>query len=311
MLIETKKKFQGGEIDKHQMMQDLYKVHQNLFDYPRFIEDSPIKKIEILQNRVLFHVDNNGKTIKLVCDGRDAYSLPLIYMNLCETETLESQIIHQMVKPGDIVFDIGANIGWYTISLMQKIKDVTVYSFEPIKSSFGYLKENLDLNGLPSDRIFNFGLSDENKTVQFFFDVQYAMASSMANLRQSKSTISESCEIKRLDDFVSSIQNFNRLDFIKCDVEGAELLVFKGGLKTIEQFKPIVFSEMLRKWSAKFGYHPNQIIELFSNLNYECFAIGDQNLRKIAIIDEDTPETNYLFLDKNKHMDQIQSLSAF
>ena len=42
-------------------------------------------------------------------------------------------------------------------------------------------------------------------------------------------------------------------------------------LETFKKFKPIIFTEMLRKWAAKFGYHPNDIINYFSNFGYNCF----------------------------------------
>jgi hypothetical protein len=62
-------------------------------------------------------------------------------------------------------------------------------------------------------------------------------------------------------------KNNAKVDFIKCDVEGAELFVYQGAKATLMQQKPIVFTEMLRKWAAKFDYHPNDIIALFDELD--------------------------------------------
>lgn len=53
---------------------------------------------------------------------------------------------------------------------------------------------------------------------------------------------------------------------------------------------------MLRKWSAKFGYHPNDIIDLFASVGYKCFVIKEDKLRKFARVDEETVGTNYFFL---------------
>src|SRR3546814_4841495 len=47
-------------------------------------------------------------------------------------------------------------------------------------------------------------------------------------------------------------------DFIKCDVEGAELLVFRGGKNTLAQARPVVITESLRKWAKPFGYHRSE-----------------------------------------------------
>lgn len=68
------------------------------------------------------------------------------------------------------------------------------------------------------------------------------------------------CKLRTLDDYTAETKI--RVDFIKCDVEGAELLVFKGAIDTIARDKPVIFSEILRKWSAKFNYNPNEIFDL-------------------------------------------------
>ena len=94
----------------------------------------------------------------MCCSSRDAYSIPMTFIDLSEFETEENNIILSLIKPEDVVFDIGANIGWYTISILLKRKGTTVFSFEPIESSFQYLKKNLLLNNLNTDKIFNFGL---------------------------------------------------------------------------------------------------------------------------------------------------------
>jgi FkbM family methyltransferase len=167
------------------------------------------------------------------------------------------------------------------------------------------LIKNLKLNKLDTDRAYNIGLSDENKKVKFYFDIECAMASSMSNLREAKTTVTEESKIKRLDDIIDSMPRPDKLDFIKCEVEGAELLVFKGALETLKRYKPIVFSKILRKWSKNFGYHPNDIIKLFESIGYECYVICGDKLKKFAYVDENTVETNYPFFYKQKHASKI------
>jgi len=98
------------------------------------------------------------------------------------------------------------------------------------------------------------------------------------------------------------------VDFIKCDVEGAELFVFRGAKETIATYKPIIFTEMLRKWAKKFDYHPNEIISLFNGLGYRCFSIRNGFLSELSYMDDSTVETNFFFLHKEKHMSQLQKL---
>ena len=230
--------------------------------------------------------------IKICCDDRDA---PSVQKTLLNPE--ENNMIPKLISAGDVVFDVGAHVGWHTINIL-KCKGI-VYSFEPIKESYECLKKNLALNNLSVEKAYNIGFSDENKRCKFYYDTQYSMASSMANLREDKDTVVVECEIARLDDFVVGL-SLERLDFIKCDVEGAELFVFKGAIETIKKYKPIIFSEMLRKWAAKFNYHPNEIIDFLKELGYQCYAIHNGQLDEFFKMDETTVEKNFFFLHRDR-----------
>jgi len=308
LFLEKKEEYIKGKIDKNKYMEEMFKSHRHLFEYPLLIKDSPIEKIEITQDQVVFMIQGANKDIKICCDKNDSHSLPMSYLNFSAYETVETNMILRLVKEGDVVFDIGANIGWYTLNILFSHNDIVVYSFEPIKSSYQLLKKNLELNNQRADRTYNFGLSDENKKVKFYFDMECTAASSMADLRERGSTIMEECEVKKMDDFILSISGFNKLDFIKCDVEGSELFVFKGAIETIKRYKPIVFSEILRKWSKKFSYHPNDIINLFLDLDYDCYVINNDKLEKFGYVDEATIQTNYLFFHKDKHAEVVRKL---
>ena len=80
-------------------------------------------------------------------------------------------------------------------------------------------------------------------------------------------------------------------DLVKCDVEGAERLVFRGGPATLAKHKLIVFDELLREWSKPFGYHPNDLITVFVQQGCHCFAIGESGVRMITEFIDETPET--------------------
>ena len=180
-------------------------------------------------------------------------------------------------------------------------------SFEPVPIIFNQLLENIRINGLTNIKVFNFGFSNIEGEFPFYVDNKLLAASSMANLYNNSEIDLINCKVKELDHFIE--QTKIKPDFIKCDVEGAELLVFSGGLKTINKFNPIIHSEMLRKWTAKFNYHPNEIIRFFSNLNYRCFSVIDDRLKSIDRITEDTTDTNFFFLNNDKHSSIINNLS--
>jgi len=308
-LLDIQKRYLEEKGDKYAYFSAMFDVHRRLFEYPELLAGSPVRKIDMTQEGVLFEIEYEGVPIKICADPQDAHSLPLTFLNFKNyDEARESRFIFQMIQPGDTVFDIGANIGWYSLNILLRKKPVTVYSFEPIPASYQLLVKNFRLNGQSAELAFNVGLSNENKVVKFFFDTKCAMASSMANLRNHEETVEVVCQARRLDDMMTSFSGLKRLDFIKCDVEGAELLVYQGALKTLETWKPIVFSEILRKWSKKFNYHPNDILDLFRKLKYECYVIEGESLATFGRVDDFTIPTNYFFLHNEKHEKLIKEL---
>ena len=62
---------------------------------------------------------------------------------------------------------------------------------------------------------------------------------------------------------------------------------------------------MLRKWAAKFDYHPNDIINYFIQFGYNCFTANEGKLKIVDKVDDQTIETNFFFLHESKHSNVI------
>lgn len=304
MLKENKAAFLNNQIEKYEYMERMFNVHKILYEYADFINRTNVLEISIKNGNVYFNFLSNGVQINMVCIPYDITSVPFTFLDFGSYDMEETKFLFDIVKDNDVVLDIGANLGWYTLNWLKKAKDVAVYSFEPMPDIFNRLIQNLVLNGQQIKNAFNFGLSNVNDEIDFFFDTERCGASSMINLRGTDKTVNVKCTVKRLDDVFPSL-GVDRLDFIKCDVEGAEKLVFEGGIGTIKKYKPIIFSEMLRKWSKKFNYHPNDIIKLFAAIEYDCYIIHRNKLQKIECVTDETLETNFLFLNRSKHSEVL------
>jgi len=203
-------------------------------------------------------------------------------------------------------YDIGANVGFYSIVLSSYFPDLKGFAFEPIPSTFGYLKKNFELNQISRISAVNVGLSDKSGEFTFYSYPSHLGASSLAITVEASDRVEVRCTVSTLDEFCA---NHNQaIDFIKCDVEGAELNCFKGGIVTIKKDLPAIFVEMLRKWSAKFNYHPNEIIKLLSNIGYACFDFSSGKLVKFDKMNEETVATNFIFLHSQKHKVVINGL---
>ena len=311
MLKELIEGYKNNKFDKKEYNQLMFNIHEKLIDYCELIKSSMIEKIEINKENIIIDIKYNTNNIKMLLHSKDSTAVSIQILNFGEYESEELNMVLKLLGMLDnesVIFDIGANLGWYTLNLKKDMKTRKIYSFEPIKETFDKLKQNLYINEIDENNIFNFGFFNENKKIEFFYDILASGASSLADLREVKTTQKVECNVRRMDDFVKD-ENINRIDFIKCDVEGSELFVYQGGIESIDRIKPIVFSEMLRKWSNKFGYHPNDIINLFTKIGYQCYVINDKKLKLFTKVDENTIETNYFFLHKQKHLDIIRKIT--
>lgn len=301
-MLELKKSLSGNIVSRYrgayyEIMYDNY--HSKLFDYLNYLQDNEnIKNITISKDDIIIEFDICGILIKLVCEYRKPLSLPLYILDMGGGyEYNETKIIMECVKENDVILDIGANVGLYTI-LFNKYKNCTTYSFEPIKYTFNLLNKNLKINDINA-KIYNIGLSNKNKVETFYFNTNEIAASSMRDLREDNSVKIVKCDIEKMDNFIEKEKILN-IDFIKIDIEGAELFALQGGIKSINKYKPIIFCEMLRKWAKKFDYHPNDIIELLNKIGYSCYAIKENVLEPISQVTDDMIETNFLFFNKAK-----------
>jgi hypothetical protein len=149
---------------------------------------------------------------------------------------------------------------------------------------------------------YNYGLSENNSIVDFYFFPEGSVISSQRNLINCDKAKPIKCEVRRLDDFVLE-SNLKKIDFIKCDVEGGELLVLNGTQNSICRFLPIIFIELFHRWNLQFGYHPNQVIDMLAKVGYNCYYPHNEHLESIQNLDKEPQDErlNYLFLHKEKH----------
>ena len=305
MINKLKRSFKNKSILKNDFINEMHKQHLVLNDFAKEIKQTEVYKIEILSDEIMFHfnIEGSNKKAKFIVDIEDKRSTPLESFNFDTYEYYDSKMLFTLSRECKTIFDIGANLGWYSIFLALIDDKKRILSFEPISETFNALKKNISINNVRSIKTYNLALSDEQKEMKMFYSPSLTGASSFKNL-QEKETQTKIIKTNTLDNFIE-IAEVDSLDFIKCDVEGAELLVVEGGLKSIEKYKPILFLEMLRKWANKFGYHPNEIIERLKPLNYRCFKVKNTKLLEVTEISDSEEATNFFFLDNERHKDLI------
>jgi FkbM family methyltransferase len=296
----------SGSLNKPEYIQKMYQLrHAQLFEYAKYLAQTDVKSIEILDEAVIMTSRKYG--IKMQCPEGDHRVAPIESLNFQSYEEKDANMILKLVPDNSVVFDVGANMGWYSLLIASKIKDCLIHAFEPIPKTYSFLTKNIELNKAANITAHHFGLSNEQKDLTFYFYPEGSGNASSANLSERIDAELVTCHVEKLDDFVNA--NNLHVDFIKCDVEGAELFAFQGATETLQRDQPIVFTEMLRKWSAKFNYHPNEIIALFSSFGYQCFYADGVTLKALNEMTDETLETNFFFLHLEKHQKLISRMS--
>jgi FkbM family methyltransferase len=299
-MIELRDKYLSGSLDKHSFINKMHKEHQVLFEYQKLLENSEVESISISSDSVICSMKNG---VKLFVDPYDRRFIPIEILNFKSFDPIELILIRRIINQSNTVLDVGANIGWYSASFSKMNPKAVVHAFEPIPYTFDYLQRHIALNQCDNVQLNNFALSDSEGIAEFYWGQDETGSSSMKNIQERPHAQKIQCKLETLDSYCN-LHNLE-VDFIKCDVEGAELSVFKGALLTLESSKPVIFTEMLRKWSAKFGYHPNDIIELLRPLGYQAYAFESGEFQLFESITETTEATNFFFLDKAKHGDLL------
>jgi FkbM family methyltransferase len=202
-----------------------------------------------------------------------------------ETGLYEDEVlsITTSLVPEDGVFlDVGANVGFYACAVGARIapRGGTVYAFEPVSSNRRLLRRNVALNRL-GDAVTVVPLAlgaERGRLVMRRVPVGRAANAVGENMfsdwdRQDvdrKLWPSEEVEVIPLDDWSDSLR---RCDVIKVDVEGADLLVLRGGARTIDQFRPVIVAEFNPYWMRQIGQSIDDVRRFAGGADYRIVRL--------------------------------------
>lgn len=190
-------------------------------------------------------------------------NLQVAYLNTNEADAMYREIFEDQTyskhgvtfRDGDYVFDVGANIGLFTLFVHGRCRAPHVYAFEPIPATFDKLQNNMALYGLDVN-LFNYGLSSESKETEITFYPHWStMSGAYANAQEDEDVTraylnnltdgelpSEEiddilegrfkaepvrCRMRTLSEVISE-HRIERIDLLKVDVEKSELDVLRG-----------------------------------------------------------------------------------
>jgi FkbM family methyltransferase len=185
-------------------------------------------------------------------------------------EPEQQLLMRRLVKPGDIAYDVGANVGLHMVFLSVLVgPEGHVHAFEANTELHEVLRATVA--GLTNTTLHEFGLSERDEMRQLVVPENRETASLVAWSGEAATT--RPCELRSLNALVAS-GTIARPDFIKCDIEGAELAMLRGGRSMLDSDDaPIILSEANAQAARAFGYVSNEIPRFLADLAAPRYAI--------------------------------------
>lgn len=236
-------------------------------------------------------------SMSIESDFRNSAFFPLLKFGCYPHQVTEDKVIMEVILTRDIVVDVGANIGFVSAIMAQKVgHSGRVYSFEPSVSNFKHLSNIA--NVLPQIRAFNVALGNYNGFCKF--NETHLSDRSYVELDRTSS----GTQIRTLDSFLlEGLLTNESVSFIKIDVEGYEINVIEGARKLLCNSKPIIMFEALDEKSLQ------HVVDCLETIIPEYALYGINTLSKDLRRDVKRLTNNYLFVPNSKR-ERISSLTS-
>jgi len=194
--------------------------------------------------------------------------------------------LRELVKAGDVVLDIGANIGAHTLGLAKNVGAAgKVYAFEPADFAFQKLLRNLALNPELERRTkasqVMLGSGAEKPPNGVYASWPLEKVDSVHPKHRGRFVSTEGAVVDTLDGFVAR-EKVSRINLIKMDVDGHELPVLQGGRSVLREQRPVIVMEMSPYVHAEEQNSFAAVIELLKEFRYK---IEDARNRRTLPLD--------------------------
>ncbi|TNE48854.1 MAG: FkbM family methyltransferase [Deltaproteobacteria bacterium] len=233
------------------------------------------------KNKALFYVKTNlwvrkqlHKMLENISATRPLADFPLTitfpasqHFNLFFTKKIRYEAdsierLQRYLQPGSVCFDIGANIGIYSIIAGYLVgSEGEVHSFEPDPQDHPWLEFNMGSNNLPQVTVHKHAVGAEPGSVPFYQDVANSRTGSLVEgawSPEKDDTKVIHVDVLPLDHYINDI---SRLDFMKIDVETFEYEVLLGAQGLLEKFQPVILIELSDR-------HRQESLALLHKLGY-------------------------------------------
>jgi len=208
---------------------------------------------------------DRGQKITVHLD--DWIPFQIFLTGLYETEDAQTRFFRRLVRAGMVVFDVGANVGYYTLQAAVRVGPRgRVHAFEAVDGTYARLRRNIRLNNFANVLAQRCVVRDRAGQAEIFVaDAGNTGTSRLSAWPANASGRSEQVRAIALDDYARA-RGVRQVDVVKIDVEGSELLVLSGMERLLRRGRPRLLVEVSQAAAGKLfdhlgtrGYHPSRI----------------------------------------------------
>ncbi|GAA6621370.1 FkbM family methyltransferase [Scytonema sp. NUACC26] len=196
----------------------------------------------------------------------DSYSAgAVLYCGLYDYD--EMNFLLRYLRDEDSFLDVGANVGVYTLLAASKIKSGLIYSFEALPKNYARLRENIQINQFKQVKPHSIAISNSAGSTAF----NLAEGDSMPFITSTATNNTITIQTDTLDNLLRE-ECLTSLTLAKIDIEGAEMLAFKGATSLLKQQRPYVWIVEINDTVNHFGYQKQNVVDLLQDYGYGLYS---------------------------------------
>ncbi|MDC2965990.1 FkbM family methyltransferase [Alphaproteobacteria bacterium] len=214
-----------------------------------------------------------------------------------EFSEIELSLMSKFIMKEDVVFDIGSNIGAFTVPFAKKVGELgQVYAFEPQKVIYDLLQDNVNKNKLKNVKIFNVGMGKKKEELELN-EIDYSKVGNFGGVsfKYDSSSFTKNIKNKKYKVKITNLNEFMEIEkcnFMKIDVELMELDILTGGKNFLKKFRPIL-------WIENHEFYPNEINKFLLENDYNAYWVYSNMFN----------ESNY-FINDNNYFGELSTLNT-